>query len=173
MKKRFGSVILALAGIFLVAAAVAGREAPGVFVNDAEERPRRIPGEAAVIRAIFETYAACIERHDADGWMALWDEEGVQLPPDGPMFVGKPSIKVGNYQEFKDTSKKWTMNIQTQEVQVFPAEGYAFARGVYDWTCTPVGGGEVLCYDGKFMTIFRRQADGTWLIYRDIFNSNL
>ena len=97
MRKSYDSVILALAAIFLVAVPAAGREAPGVFVNDAMERPRVIPGEAAVIRAVFERYAACVGCYDADGWMALWDEEGVQLPPNCPMRVGKSAILAANY----------------------------------------------------------------------------
>lgn len=49
----------------------------------------------------------------------------------------------------------------------------AFARGTYSVKRTPVAGGETVETDGKYMTIFKRQADGSWKIYRDIFNSNV
>jgi ketosteroid isomerase-like protein len=34
-------------------------------------------------------------------------------------------------------------------------------------------GGEPIPYDGKFLTIFKRQSDGSWKIHRDIYNSNV
>ena len=129
--------------------------------------------DEAAIRALFDRYSDCIVNHDGDGWMALWDENGAQLPPESPMFVGKAEVKRGNYGWITDRSGIWTMHIHTQEVKVFPAEGYAFARGGYDWTLTPKAGGEASRYDGKFMTIFHRQDDGKWLIFRDCFNSNV
>jgi ketosteroid isomerase-like protein len=33
-------------------------------------------------------------------------------------------------------------------------------------------GGRPISIDGKYMTILERQADGSWKIHRDIFNSN-
>jgi len=173
MRKSSVSVILALAAIFLVAIPAAGKEVPGLFVNEAMERSQVISSEDAIIRAIFDKYAACVGCYDADGWMALWDEEGVQLPPNCLMRVGKSAILAANYDAIKNQSYLKTMNIQTEEVILFSSEGYALARGVYNSTRTPRAGGQPIYIDGKFMTIFHRQPDGSWLIYRDIFNSNL
>ncbi len=44
------------------------------------------------------------------------------------------------------------------------------SRGNY--TAELISQGNEIEADGKFMTIFRRQEDGSWKIYRDIFNSN-
>jgi ketosteroid isomerase-like protein len=41
------------------------------------------------------------------------------------------------------------------------------------YTFVPRSGGGELKGDGKYETIFKRQADGTWKIFRDCFNSNL
>ncbi len=46
----------------------------------------------------------------------------------------------------------------------------AFSRGVY--TLEDGSGDDAFSVDGKFQTIFRRQDDGSWRIYRDVFNSN-
>jgi len=134
--------------------------------------PADTSSDEAAIRAVFDTYVSTLVKYDADGWMALWDEAGVQMPPDSPMFVGKAEIKKANYDAIKDPSFVFTMTITTQEVKVFTAEGYGYARGVYDWTLTPKAGGPAMTYDGKFSTLLHKQADGTWLLYRDCFNSN-
>jgi ketosteroid isomerase-like protein len=37
----------------------------------------------------------------------------------------------------------------------------------------PKAGGPESLFDGKFLTVFKRQPDGSWKIYRDCFNSNV
>lgn len=128
-------------------------------------------GEEAAIRAVFDRYVSTIVAHDGEGWMALWDEEGVQLAPNQPMHVGKKEIRAANFDFFNDRSRSWVFDINTQEVVVFP-EGHAYARGLFSYTATPEDGGVPLVMDGKFMTIFKKQANGQWLLHRDCFNSN-
>lgn len=172
MKKVTAYAVLALVLLLAVTVDAVGMEAPGLMVNDTIETSRLGPSEGVVIRAIFDRYAACVQNYDADGWMALWDENGVQLPPGFPMRVGKEAIRTARYTALLDRTYCRIMNIDVEEIVSFPSEGYAIARGVYTSTSTPQAGGAASFVDGKFMTIFRRQADGSWLIYRDIFNSN-
>ncbi|HUX21846.1 MAG TPA: hypothetical protein VMW69_11450 [Spirochaetia bacterium] len=40
----------------------------------------------------FETYSASVVAGDPDRWITLWDEQGVRLPPDAPMAVGRDAI---------------------------------------------------------------------------------
>ncbi len=47
----------------------------------------------------------------------------------------------------------------------------AFARGTYSWTVR-IGDGEPVADHGKWLTIWREQADGTWLLSQDIWNSD-
>ena len=61
--------------------------------------------------------------------------------------------------------------INNEEVQV--AGDWAFSRGTYTLSITPKAGGEEIFIDGKYMTILKRQTDGSWKIHRDIFNSNV
>lgn len=123
------------------------------------------------ISAIFDQYIRTLETYDAEGWMALWDENGVQLPPNSPMFVGKDAIRAGNYDGIKDSSGVFNMSITIQEYINF-GTGYSMARGVYGWKWSPKDGSAASDYDGKFMTLFHKQSDGSWRIFRDCFNSN-
>jgi ketosteroid isomerase-like protein len=63
-----------------------------------------------------------------------------------------------------------------QEITIDETEitgSWAFSRGMFVSTLTPKGEGQAVLIDGKFMTVLKRQADGSWKIYRDIWNSNL
>ena len=49
---------------------------------------------------------------------------------------------------------------------------WAFERGTYTITLTPKTGGDPIRDDGKYITLYQRQADGTWRMARDTWNSN-
>ncbi|MDQ6636031.1 MAG: SgcJ/EcaC family oxidoreductase [Gemmatimonadota bacterium] len=130
--------------------------------------PAPAPDAAPAVDAIFAKYAASLGAGDADAWSTLWVEEGVQLPPDAPPVVGKAAIR----EKLRSVLARFhfAMRIRTEEVRT--GGDWAFARGTYAATLTPKAGGAPIAIDGKFLTIFLRQPDGSWRIYRDIFNSN-
>jgi uncharacterized protein (TIGR02246 family) len=100
----------------------------------------------------------------------LWTEDGIQLPPGSPPIVGKEQIRERNKSALVDL---FTMDgsITNEEVQV--SGDLAVARGTYATTLTPKDGSEEIFIDGKYMTLLKRQPDGSWKIHRDIFNSNM
>jgi len=130
---------------------------------------RTPPDARAAADSIFAKYAASLGAGDADAWASLWMEDGVQMPPDAPAVAGRSQIR----EKLRGilTQFRFDMRIHTEEVRT--AGEWAFARGLYQATLTPKTGGPSIPIDGKFLTILARQADGSWRIYRDIFNSNL
>lgn len=135
----------------------AGFQANGCYTKD----------QAALVD-IFEDYVVAQEEGDVESWIELWDSEGVQMPPNVPMRVGKTEIWKAVRENFG--SSLLDMYITPQEVVVLGNFGYV--RGVFGYTGTPKTGGDSFSMDGKFLTIFRKQPDGSWLIFRDIFSSN-
>ena len=125
--------------------------------------------DKAAINKILDKYSDSLNRDDFDFWISQWDDDGIQLPPDDPAVFGKEKISVRNKVYFDKYS--WKMIIDNKESQV--AGDLAFARGFYTATLTPKAGGDEIFIDGKFLTIFKRQADSSWKIYRDCFNSNV
>jgi uncharacterized protein (TIGR02246 family) len=45
------------------------------------------------VNAMWTEFAASLNAGDAERWLALWTDDGVQLPPDEPAFVGKKRIR--------------------------------------------------------------------------------
>jgi ketosteroid isomerase-like protein len=125
---------------------------------------------AAYVKATWDKYSAHMIAEDAEGWIALWDEEGVQLPPGAPMVVGRPAIR-----KAIDASYG-SVNWEAFSIKIsgtFVDHDLGFAYGNYTFTVQPRAGGPKVLGDGKYETIFRRQADGSWKIFRDCFNSNV
>lgn len=126
-------------------------------------------GATAAVNEIWKEYSSSLNAGDLDRWLALWTDDGVQMPPDEPAAVGKERIRARN-QRFVDQFK-FDIGITNAEVET--AGDWAFARGTYKASLTPKQGGKPIPIDGKYMTILAKQGDGSWKIHRDIFNSNV
>jgi ketosteroid isomerase-like protein len=117
----------------------------------------------------WEKYSAYMNDGNVDDWLKMWDENGVQLAPGAPAFEGIAAITVSITAQHA-ASDFGQFEIMNQEVEVSGDLG--FARGTYSFIATPKEGGDEQHFEGKYLTIFKRQADGNWKIYRDCFNPN-
>ena len=124
---------------------------------------------SASVDAIWKEYAASLNAGDIDRWVALWTDDGVQMPPDEPPVVGKDKIRARN----GAVLQKFNFDIGITDQEAHTAGDWGFSRGVYRATLTPKQGGTPISIDGKYMTILARQGDGSWKIHRDSFNSNV
>jgi ketosteroid isomerase-like protein len=110
------------------------------------------------ILEIWSTYTEARVAGDAETWLSLWDEEGMRLPPGAPA-VDFATFAPGTPERFAKPPA--SMEIKSEEIVV--TNDWAFSRG--NFTVNDA-------LEGKFLTIFRRQDDGSWRIYRDAFNFN-
>lgn len=123
----------------------------------------------AEVDEIFTEYGASLRAGDADRWIQQWTEDAVQLAPGGPANVGKAAILAGVEADMA-ASTITEFEVLAEEVQSL--DDLAYARGTYTATIELNAGGDPILVDGKFLTVFQRQSDGSWLIHRDVFNSN-
>lgn len=152
----------------VLAVAVLATNLLGLAGCSSMQKPSPEAFEKAV-KAIWDRYSATLLAGDVDGWITLWDEGGVQLPPNVPMNVGIPAIKQGMMATFATVAfEKFAIDISG----TFVDHEYGFVYGNYTYTLAPKAGGAKILGDGKYETILRRQPDGSWKIFRDCFNSN-
>jgi ketosteroid isomerase-like protein len=121
------------------------------------------------VLATWEVYSEYMNEGNIEGWLELWDVNGVQLPPGVPAFEGIDEIRTSITTQHQ-TFDFQRFRIMNKEVEVQGNLG--FARGNYSFASTPKEGGDQVDFAGKYLTIFRRQSDGSWKIYRDCFNPN-
>jgi ketosteroid isomerase-like protein len=90
------------------------------------------------------------------------------MPPNEPALVGKEAIRAwleNVYKQFSVQGKYTPSNIVL-------AGDWAFERLAFTLTMTPVAGGKPSEEIGKSIHIYRRQADGSWKIAQDIWNTD-
>lgn len=123
----------------------------------------------AAVEEIFATYSAANMKKDVDGWIALWDEEGIKMSPNIPSIYGKSAIREFKHKK-SQSPDQMEMTIKVEDVQL--SGDYGFAHGTYNVSVTPQGGGPAKSKEGKYLTIFKKQPDGSWKIYRDSVSAN-
>ncbi|MGI9569801.1 MAG: YybH family protein [Desulfobulbia bacterium] len=123
---------------------------------------------SAAVEEIFDTYSSANMNKDVEGWIALWDEEGIKMVPNLPSIYGKSAI--GEFKRKKSQSPgELTMSIEVEDAQ--EAGDFGFAHGTYFVSVKPKNGA-AKSKQGKFLTIFKKQTDGSWKIYRDSVSTN-
>lgn len=153
-------VILLVVGI--IAGGVIVSVASGGTNSEAEQAE-----DVAKVKEVYGEYSAALNSGDFDRWIALWIEDGIQMPPDETRHIGmeelitanQPGFELFDFDEFA---------INPVEVQILGDQAYS--HGTYKFLMTPKEGGETVDVNGKFLTIFKKQDDGSWKIAIDIFN---
>jgi uncharacterized protein (TIGR02246 family) len=123
----------------------------------------------AAVKDIFDTYSTANNKKDADAWISLWDEKGIKMVPNQPAIYGKSAIGERKRKKAKKP-EDITQDIKIEDTQV--AGDFGFAHGTYSVSIKPTGGGAMKFFEGKFLTIFKKQANGSWKIFRDSVSSN-
>ncbi|MEM1187946.1 MAG: DUF4440 domain-containing protein [Pseudomonadota bacterium] len=122
--------------------------------------------------ALLKDYAAKANAGDLEGWLSLWCEDGVQMPNDAPARIGIGSIREAMAPVFSDLR----LHIEIHDVWAARVEAtMGYTHCDYSISATPREGKDALdiMRDGKALTVYKRQRDGSWRIAYDCVNSNI
>ena len=148
--------IWVLAGILIVAAGCAPKA-------DA-------PKDVAAIKALAVAWGPAITAGNAAALTEQFADGAIRLPPNGPIQVGKEAI-LSSLRAFLDLYSVEEVDV-AEDVRV--VGDLAFARGTGASKSTPkLPGAAVIDDKGKWVSVYRRQSDGSWKIVIDIWNSDL
>lgn len=123
------------------------------------------------IAKIWDLYCDAVERKDAAAFISLHEMDAYKMPPQAPKFLirdAAPHMQPAWDKEAEILDSE--MSIDWEEIII--KGDIAWSMGDYKIISTPKNGGASSTFDGKFLTILRKQKDGSWKIYRDCFNSN-
>ncbi len=155
---------LALVALF---AACAPQETADVTEEVAEAAPQVLDAEAAavVVDAMEQGYIDAYDAEDGAGIAALFAADGSQARP------LSPSLDVAGIQAANETTfasgADYSLEVEREGMVV--ADGWIVSWGGFVATVVAEGA-EPVTVTGRYGTIQRQEPDGTWKIYRHIFN---
>jgi ketosteroid isomerase-like protein len=113
-------------------------------------------------------YVDAINSNDTDRVMAMYDQGIVVMQPDGPIVSGRRAARKWVADYFRTTKTHWDKVSKVMWI----AGDYGFDQGVDHAVEQPRTGGPVSRYTVKGILIYKRQTNGEFLVYRDIWNFN-
>lgn len=123
--------------------------------------------DEAAIRQAFETALKAAAAGDAAAWAAVYAEDAVLLPPHGASVQGREAIRtwIAALPPLSD--------VRGDVAELEGRGDVAYVRGSYSMKIAVPGAPVPVDEKGKYLEIWRRQADGSWKLARDMFNSDL
>ena len=153
-----------------VVAAVAC-QAPGTGAAarpDSSASARRAEAVAAV-RAADSALQRAVATRDAERTAAFYAEDAALLPVAEPAITGRAAIRAEWVKLFAIPG--FTNVARLVQVEVSESGDLAYTRGTYASGLTAPDGKPVT-ERGKWVSIWRRQADGAWRVVVDIYNTD-
>ncbi len=161
MRSRPVAHVLVL-GAGLVLCACAARQ------SSTSTSPRITDAVRAQIEQADVRFSEAFNRGDMQAVAAMYDADAVVLAPNAPPMRGRQNIEAlwngARQQGFK------TLDLTVNSVEVIG--DHAIELGSYTLVIQPPGQSE-MTDRGKYVVVWKRQADGTWKLYRDAFNTSL
>ena len=115
----------------------------------------------AEIVAVNRRFEDAAEKGDVDAIAALYTNDAIALPPDGPFVRGRDSIKQMWATVAQQLGLK-SVRLQTVELEVVGD----LAHEVGEAHLTLASGGAV----AKYVVVWKKQ-EGRWRLHRDIWNT--
>ncbi|MFZ0797159.1 MAG: SgcJ/EcaC family oxidoreductase [Terriglobales bacterium] len=128
---------------------------------------------AADVQAVQDVEAAWAKdanSKDADKWVSYFAEDGSGLYPGGAILNGKAAIKAAMVPILADPN--FSLTFQSTRAMASKGGDMVYSQGTYTMTLTDPKTKKPITDKGKYLTVYTRQADGSWKVVADTFNSD-
>jgi len=128
---------------------------------------------AADVQAIKDVEAAWMKdanSKDADKWANYFTEDGSGLYPGAATLNGKAAIKAAMVPFMADPN--FSLTFQSTRAMASKGGDMVYSQGTYTMTMTNPKTKKPMTDHGKYLTVYTKQADGSWKAVADTFNSD-
>lgn len=122
--------------------------------------------DVAAIRAGTDQFVSLLLARNFDALVRLYSEDAVFMPPHHPAVKGRQALR--SWMAGFPPVTRFTAEIEAIDGR----QDLAYVRGTYAMRFQPDGAPRPVDDAGKFLEIRQKQADGSWLLITDMFNSD-
>jgi ketosteroid isomerase-like protein len=121
------------------------------------------------LRAADAAWLKTYEAKDVEKAVAFCDDQGSLLWPNAPKATGKSAITKATASAFAipDFKLEW----RPDQIAVARSGELGYTSGTYTWTFKDASG-KPAADKGKYLTVWKRQQDGSWKVLFDMFNTD-
>ena len=121
------------------------------------------------IEAIETAWVAAIGSKDLEQWVSYYAEDATILLPNAPAVTGKDNIRASLKPRLSDPNFSLTF----RPAKIEASAGLAYVQGAYSSTRTDPKTMEAVADQGKYVTVYKKQRDGSWKAIQDMVSSDL
>jgi len=122
------------------------------------------------IREMEEAWNKAGAAKDAAAYVAFYTDDAHVLMPNAPLLTGKAAIKDAVKPMMADPN--FSITLTPTRLEVSKGGDMAYTQGSYKMTFSDVRGNKFED-EGKYLTIYRKLADGSWKAVEDTMMSDL
>jgi ketosteroid isomerase-like protein len=118
--------------------------------------------------AVSQAFSAALKARDLDRLAALLDPEAIWMPPNDTSLFGAEEVREW-WKEYFDYFRLTSISESEREVTINGE--LAIEQTNYMVVITPVKGSTRIRDDGRWLRVWKRQPDGSWKMWRAMWNS--
>ncbi len=122
------------------------------------------------VQAADAAWLKAYDTKDVDKSVAFFDEQGSMLVPNAPIATGKKAIAKLTASGFALQDYKLTWH--PDKAGVARSGDLGYTSGTYEWSFKDASG-KAVSDKGKYLIVWKKQADGSWKVLFDMNNSDL
>ena len=128
------------------------------------------PADVQAVKDTAPAYDKFANASDAAGLASsFYAADAIRMDPNQPASAGTDAIRASLEKSYAQSSEQ----IRNVIDEVHVAGALAVAKGTFEGTSTSKATGVAAPVKGKFVTLYRKEADGSWKGVWDIYNSDL
>ena len=126
--------------------------------------------DAAAIRDRDAAWSKVTAAKDVEGFVGFVADDGVICPPNAPALTDKEAIR--KWATDMTSSPGIAVGWTPSKAEAAGSSDLGYSIGTYEMTVNDAKG-KPMTDRGKYVTVWKKQADGSWKVAADIFNSDL
>ena len=145
-----------------------------VACSDQAAAPAAADTRDADVKAVHDVEAAWVKdvaTKDADKFASYYTDDGSLLLPNSPILNGKEAIKAALKPMLADPN--FALTFQSTRAEASKGGDVVWSVGTYSMTVSDPKTKKPVTYKGKYTTVFKKQADGSWKAIVDMVNSDM
>jgi uncharacterized protein (TIGR02246 family) len=155
---------LAALGLAVILSGCASAPAPAPVAPDTHD------ADVKAIKDLEATWVQNFASKDPDKIASVYADDASVMITDMPVINGIPAAKSALKSMVAD--KNFSITFASDKVDVAKSGDIAYSQGSYTTTSTNPKTKKPATDKGKYVTVFKKQADGSWKVVADIFNSD-
>jgi ketosteroid isomerase-like protein len=128
----------------------------------------------ADVQAIKDTETAWARdagSKDVEKFLMYYSDDAAVLLPNAPAISGKADIRAALKPMFADAN--FALQFGSTKVDVAKSGDLGYSQGTYSMSVTDANTKASTMDRGKYLTIFKKQADGNWKAIEDMLSSDM